>query len=70
MVIAPASTGSDSRRSTAVIKTDHTNKGMRCIPIPGERMLMMVVMKLIAPKMDDAPDKCKAKIAKSTEGPE
>jgi len=27
-------------------------------------------MKLIDPKMDAAPDKCKLKIAKSTEGPE
>jgi hypothetical protein len=27
-------------------------------------------MKLIAPKIDDAPDKCKLNIAKSTEPPE
>jgi len=27
-------------------------------------------MKLIAPKIDDAPAKCKLKIAKSTAGPE
>ena len=33
-------------------------------------MLIMVVMKLIAPKIDDVPPKCKLKIAKSTEGPE
>ena len=44
--------------------------GSLIIVIPGALILMMVVMKLIAPKMDDAPDKCKAKIAKSTEGPE
>jgi hypothetical protein len=30
----------------------------------------MVTMKLIAPAIDEAPDKCKLKIAKSTEGPE
>jgi len=30
----------------------------------------MVVIKLIAPKIEAAPDKCKLKIAKSTEGPE
>ena len=44
--------------------------GSLIIVMPGALMLMMVVMKLIAPKMDEAPDKCKAKIAKSTEGPE
>jgi len=27
-------------------------------------------MKLIAPKIEEAPDKCRLKIAKSTEGPE
>jgi len=31
---------------------------------------MIVVMKLIAPKIDEAPAICKLKIAKSTEGPE
>jgi hypothetical protein len=30
----------------------------------------MVVIKFIAPNKDDAPAKCKLKIAKSTEGPE
>ena len=30
----------------------------------------MVQMKLIAPKIEDAPDKCKLNIAKSTEPPE
>jgi hypothetical protein len=30
----------------------------------------MVTIKLIEPKIDAAPDKCKLKIAKSTEGPE
>jgi hypothetical protein len=33
-------------------------------------MLKIVQMKLIAPKIEDAPDKCKLKIAKSTEPPE
>lgn len=32
-------------------------------------MFRIVVIKLIAPKIDDAPAKCKAKIAKSTDGP-
>jgi hypothetical protein len=30
---------------------------------------MIVVIKLIAPKIEDAPAKCKEKIARSTEGP-
>jgi hypothetical protein len=30
----------------------------------------MVTKKLIAPIIEEAPDKCKLKIAKSTEGPE
>ena len=33
-------------------------------------MLIMVVIKLIAPKIDEVPPKCKLKIARSTEGPE
>lgn len=32
-------------------------------------MLIIVVMKLIAPKIDDTPAKCKEKIVKSTEAP-
>ena len=56
--------------STAVIKTDHTNSGNSCIVNPGGRILIIVVIKLTAPKIEDAPAKCKLKIAKSTEGPE
>jgi hypothetical protein len=32
-------------------------------------MLIMVVIKLIAPMIDDAPAICKLKMAKSTDGP-
>jgi hypothetical protein len=32
--------------------------------------LKIVTIKLIAPKIEEAPAKCKLKIAKSTEGPE
>jgi hypothetical protein len=31
---------------------------------------MIVVIKLIAPKIEEAPAKCRLKIAKSTENPE
>jgi hypothetical protein len=53
-----------------VIKIDHTYKGNLCIVIPGALILKIVVIKLILPKIEAAPDKCKLKIAKSTDGPE
>jgi len=70
IVIAPANTGKDKIKSIAVISTAQANKGRRCIVIPGARMLSIVVMKFIAPKIEDIPAKCKLKIAKSTEAPE
>jgi hypothetical protein len=33
-------------------------------------MFKIVVIKLIAPKIEDAPARCNEKIAKSTDGPE
>jgi hypothetical protein len=69
-VIAPANTGSDNKRRTAVISTDHTNKGMESKDMEADRMFIIVVMKLIAPRIEDAPAKCRLKIAKSTEIPE
>jgi hypothetical protein len=70
MVIAPASTGRESRSRKAVMSTDHTKSGRRCMVIPGPRMLKMVVMKLIAPRMLLAPDTWRLKIARSTAPPE
>lgn len=55
MVIAPASTGRESRRSIAVIITAHVNSGIRSRRIPFHRILIIVVIKLIAPRIDDAP---------------
>ena len=49
--------------------TDHTNSGILCRVMPGARMLRIVVMKLIAPKIDEAPAMCSDKIAMSTAGP-
>lgn len=37
--------------------------------IPGARILKIVVIKLIAPKIEDNPAKCSEKIAKSTDAP-
>ncbi len=69
-MIAPANTGRAKRRSTAVINTDHTNRGIESNLKEEERMFMMVVMKLMAPRIEEAPAKCNLKIARSTEIPE
>ena len=55
MVMAPASTGSDNRSRNTVTRMDQTNNGILCSVMPGARMLKMVVMKLMAPRIDEAP---------------
>lgn len=57
IVIAPANTGKESRSSNAVIATDHTSRGIRSNVIPVDRMLITVVMKFTAPRMEDTPAK-------------
>lgn len=69
MVIAPAKTGKDRSNKIAVITTDQTNKGIRSKVIPFERILITVVIKFTAPKIEEIPAKCKEKIAKSTDPP-
>ena len=69
IVIAPARTGSDRSNSSAVIPTDHTNRGIRSAVIPAGRMLMIVEIKFTAPKIDDTPARCREKIAISTDAP-
>lgn len=69
IVIAPANTGKDKSNRIAVISTDHTNKGIRSNEIPLDRILIIVVIKLTAPKIDEIPAKWREKIAKSTEEP-
>ena len=69
IVIAPASTGRDSRRRNAVTRIDHTKSGILCSVIPGARMLKIVVMKLIELRIEEAPARCSEKIAISTAGP-
>jgi hypothetical protein len=54
----------------AVIKTAQTNSGSMCIPNFLGRILIIVVIKLIAPKIEDIPAIYKLKITKSTEAPE
>ena len=70
IVIAPPKTGNESTNRKDVTNNDQTYKGRRCSVIPGARILNVVEIKFIAPKIEAAPDKCKLKIAKSTEGPE
>lgn len=67
--MAPAKTGKDNKSKIAVIKTDQTNRGIRSRDIPNDRILIMVVIKLIAPRIEEAPAKWSEKIAISTDGP-
>jgi len=69
IVIAPAKTGKENNKRKAVIKTDHTNKGIFSKGYNDERILKIVVIKLIAPKIEETPAKCKEKMAISTENP-
>lgn len=43
---------------------------MRSITIPLDRMLITVVIKLMEPKIEDTPARCREKIVISTDGPE
>lgn len=67
--MAPASTGRERRSRITVITTAQTNRGIRSNRSPCHRMLITVVMKLTAPRIDEAPARCSEKIARSTEGP-
>src|SRR4051812_19871563 len=67
--MAPASTGSDSSSRKAVTSMAQANSGILCSVMPGARMFMMVVMKLIAPRIDDAPARCSDRMPKSSAGP-
>ena len=58
IVIAPASTGKESNNKNAVIKTAQTNSGVLLAFIPGALILVIVTMKLIAPKIELTPAKC------------
>jgi hypothetical protein len=70
MVIAPANTGKDNNNKKAVIRTDQTNKGILSKVIPGALILKIVVIKFMAPIIEEAPAQCRLKIAKSTDPPE
>lgn len=69
IVIPAARTGRARRRSTAVIRTAHTNRGVWYWEMAGGFMLVMVVMKLIAPRIEEIPAKWREKIVRSTDAP-
>lgn len=69
-MIAPARTGRERSNKKAVIRILQTNKGIAYRGIPWARILKIVTIKLIAPKIEDIPAKCRLKIPKSTAGPE
>ena len=69
MVIAPANTGNDSSNRSAVIATDQTNSGVWSSVILSDRMLIAVVIKFTAPKIDEIPARCSEKMARSTDPP-
>ena len=69
IVIAPAKTGKDNKSKIAVKNTAQTKSGIRSIVIPALRMLITVVIKLTAPRIEETPAKCKEKIPISTEAP-
>ena len=69
MVMAPASTGVAISCNQAVIKIDQTKSGILNKLMPGARMLKIVVMKFVAPRIEPAPARWREKIAKSTAGP-
>jgi len=70
IVIPPANTGKDNKSNHEVIKIDQTNNGNFPKVKLRARILIIVTIKLIAPPIDEIPDKCKLKIAKSTADPE
>jgi len=68
-VIPPAKTGRERSSKIAVMNTAHTKRGIRSIRSPSIRILMTVVIKFNAPKIEETPARWREKIARSTDGP-
>ena len=68
-MIAPPNTGTANKSKNAVTNIAQINKGILWRVIPGVRIFNIVVIKLRAPKIDEAPAKWREKIAISTAGP-
>lgn len=56
-MIPAANTGRERRSKTAVTRTAQTNSGVWYCEIAGGFMLIIVVIKLIAPRIDEIPAK-------------
>lgn len=69
IVIPAARTGKESSKRMAVMRTDQTNRGVWYCDSAGGFMLMIVVMKLMAPKIEDTPARWSEKMARSTDAP-
>lgn len=69
IVIPAAKTGRERSRRTAVIRTAHTNRGVWYCVMAGGFMLIMVVIKLMAPRIEETPARWREKMARSTEAP-
>jgi hypothetical protein len=67
--MAPARTGNDNSSSRAVIATAHTNRGTRSGLMLMGFMLIVVEIKLTAPRIEETPARCSEKIARSTDAP-
>lgn len=55
IVMPAARTGSDRRSRTAVIRTDQTKRGVWYWEMAGGFILIIVVIKLIAPRIEETP---------------
>lgn len=64
-----AKTGRERSKRTAVIKIDQTNRGIWYRDIAGGFMLMIVVIKLMAPRIEEIPARWREKMIRSTEAP-
>ena len=65
-MIAPARTGRLRRRRMAVTIMAQANSGSLWNDIPAPLILIIVVMKFIAPRRELIPARCRLKIARST----
>lgn len=67
MVIAPASTGKDKSNKIVVRSVAHENRVLYLIKKDLTFIFLIVLIKLVEPKIEDVPAKCNEKIEKSTE---
>ena len=69
IVIAPANTGIDAISKKAVINQVHTKIGIFIRVIPGALILSIVAITLIAPNIEESPNKWIDKITNGIESP-